>query len=137
MSKSSLYREMIKRLEHAVEERQFFEASWYAYAILEDRLISLIVSSGSSLAPNMMGPKIKLLEARAQTDLALAANFEMVRLNAWKRARNNLMHAMADGTMSIDDIDIHVAMLATEGAELVRIYSAAARRHKKQANRTR
>ncbi|RKS85449.1 hypothetical protein DFR51_3368 [Sphingosinicella microcystinivorans] len=42
MGKFALYRQMIGRLDEAIEGRHFFEASWYVYALLEDRLISLL-----------------------------------------------------------------------------------------------
>ena len=132
---------MIARLDRAIEGGHFFEASWYVYAILEDRLISLWQSSepGSarSRAPRMMGPKIDGLSARAAQDPLLRKNFESIRLIAWKDNRNDLMHAMAEGTLSISVIDNRIEALARYGAELVREYSAAARRQKKHSEKTR
>lgn len=137
MSKFALYRQMIARLDDAVVGGHFFEASWYAYAVLEDRLISLLSSSGGGRNLRMMGPKLAELKGRAASDAALAANFEYARLNAWKDARNDLMHAMAEGAMPMSDIDLRAEALAKEGAALVRIYGAAARRQKRLSGRTR
>jgi hypothetical protein len=123
---------MIRRLDDALAGRHYFEASWYAYALLEDRLISLLKSARSTQSVHMMGPKIGALNRLAQSDAVLAANYERTRLSAWKDDRNNLMHAMAEGSMSIEDIDAKAAALAAEGRELVRLYSAAARRTKKR-----
>ena len=137
MKKYDLYEEMIRRLDVAVQNGHFFEASWYAYAVLEDRLNSMLNSGGFGSPIRMMGPKIKKLDELAETNEVLRANFEKTRLNNWKDARNDLMHAMAEGLMSIDAIDHSVEELAQEGSELVRIYSAAARRQKRHAARTR
>lgn len=132
MAKYDLYEVMIRRLDEAIESNQFFQASWYAYALLEDRLLSLLKSSGSTRSLRMLGPKIGALNKLAQSDAVLSANFESVRLSAWNKVRNDLMHAMAEGSMSIEDIDAQAEALAAEGRELVRLYSAAARRVKKR-----
>ncbi|WP_337827495.1 hypothetical protein [Pseudonocardia sp. TMWB2A] len=137
MRKFALYRQMISRLDDAVAGGHFFEASWYAYAVLEDRLISLLSSTGGGRNLRMMGPKIAELKSRAASDPALAANFEYTRLNAWKDARNDLMHAMAEGSIPMSDIDLCAQALAKEGAALVRIYGAAARRQKRFGGRAR
>lgn len=137
MGKFALYQQMIGRLDEAIAGRHFFEASWYAYALLEDRLISLLKSSGGYSAVKMMGPKIGKLNDRATSDPTLATNFEYTRLNVWKNARNDLMHAMAEGAMPMNDVDIRAKALAEEGAALVRIYAAAARRQKQIVGRTR
>jgi hypothetical protein len=137
MGKFAIYREMIARLEAAITCRYYLEASWYAYALLEDRLISLLESSGGNPGVRMMGPKIGALQTRSASDSSLSFNFEYTRLNAWKNARNDLMHAMAEGSIPIRDIDLRAEALAREGAALVRIYSAAARRQKRNAGRTR
>ena len=78
----------------------------------------------------MMGPKLKELKHRAKSDELLKVNFEHDRLNTWKEARNNLMHAMADAAMSIEQIDAQAEQLSLEGEELVRVFSAACRRLK-------
>lgn len=137
MSKSSLYREMIKRLEHAIKERQFFEASWYAYSLLEDRLISLIKSGGGVPGRPMMGKKIEALDKMVKAGTVEARNFESTKLRAWADDRNKLMHAMAEGKMTIDDVDAMVEKLANDGSALVRMYAAAAMRQKRIFNRTR
>ncbi len=137
MSKQALYSAFIKRMAAAHEARQYFESSWYAYTVLEDRLRSLLRSTGGEGVGGpgkpirMMGPKLKELKYRAKKDELLKANFEHDRLNAWKEDRNNLMHAMADASMTLAQIDQGAERLSIEGAELVRVFSAACRRVKK------
>ncbi|PZT43424.1 hypothetical protein A7X92_14345 [Stenotrophomonas maltophilia] len=83
----------------------------------------------------MMGRKIKELNRRAEKDKLLKENFEHDKLNAWKDSRNNLMHAMGDATMTIDEIDASAKKLAEDGQELVREYAAACRRLKKHRDK--
>src|SRR5581483_5803626 len=136
MAKESLYRTFVARMEASLAAQMYLEASWYAYAVLEDRLVSLLRNSGGLAgAVRMMGPKLKELSRRAKYDALLAANFEENRLDAWREARNELMHAMADATMSIAEIDAGARDLAIEGAALVREYAAACRRLKKHRNK--
>lgn len=137
MPKQTLYSAFIKRMNSAYQTGQYFEASWYAYSVLEDRLRSLLRHSGGEFIGGkkkpiqMMGPKLTLLKKRANTDSLLKANFEYDRLKKWKDDRNNLMHAMADASMTIEQIDEAAKTLAEQGAVLVRDYSAACRRLKK------
>lgn len=140
MPKQALYKAFIARMNEAYDSSMYLEASWYVYAVLEDRLISLLRNSGgigennggSSGKPiRMMGPKLKELSRRAKKDELLKANFEHDNLNTWKESRNNLMHAMGDATMPIADIDTAAKKLAEDGMALVREYAAACRRLKK------
>jgi hypothetical protein len=126
------------------DSSMYLEASWYAYAVLEDRLVSLLKNSGGIGEKNggaggkpirMMGPKLKELTRRAKKDKLLKENFEHDKLNDWKESRNNLMHAMGDATLTISDIDIAAKQLAKDGRELVREYASAARRLKKHRDK--
>lgn len=141
MSKQALYEAFITRLETAIADTKYFEASWYAYAVLEDRLMSMMRNSGGAgrggggKPIHMMGPKLTELTFRAKTDPLLKANFEFTRLKKWTNERNNLMHAMADSSMALAEIDAGAKALAEEGAALVREYSAACRRLKRHRAR--
>lgn len=42
MSKTVLYEDLLKRMDLAIEQQFFLEASWIQYAIVEDRLNSVI-----------------------------------------------------------------------------------------------
>lgn len=143
MAKRTLYKTFIRRMNDAYQKNMYLEASWYAYAVLEDRLVSLLNNSGGIGKTNggaggkpirMMGPKLKELSRRAKKDKLLKANFENDRLNTWKESRNNLMHAMGDASMSIKAIDDAAKTLAEEGIQLVREYASACMRLKKHRN---
>lgn len=136
MAKHELYRALIERMDAALSNRCFFEASWYAYAILEDRLISLVQSSTppgtTERTPRGMEKKMRILRDRTLANSSLSAFFKDVELDAWRKRRNQLMHAMAEGTLTIADVDAQGESLAEEGARLVRVYAAAAMRLKKR-----
>ena len=140
MGKRSLYENFIERIDRHVASGNFFEASWYVYAVLEDRLISMLQNSGGSTQSNgnpirMLGPKLSILKTRAASDALLDANFPHDAIFDWKERRNDLMHAMAEGSMDIDQIDEAAKSLANEGQELVRTVSAGAMRLKKHRSK--
>lgn len=136
MTKQALYKTLIERMDASTKSNNYFESSWYAYTILEDRLRSMLRNSGGENFGNgkmirMLGPKIEELTKRAASDPLLKANFEKSMLTKWKKDRNDLMHQMADGSLTIEQIDESVKSLAERGAHLARLYSASSRRLKK------
>lgn len=144
MPKQALYKTFMSRMDAAYKASMYLEATWYAYAVLEDRLVSLLRNSGGVGENNggangkpirMMGPKLKELSRRAKNDKLLNENFEHDKLNDWKESRNNLMHAMGDATMPIADIDAAAKKLAEGGQILVREYASACRRLKKHRDK--
>lgn len=140
MEKRSLYESFIERIDRHVSSGSFFEASWYVYAVLEDRMISMLQNSGGATQSNgnpirMLGRKLSTLKTRAECDALLDANFPHDAIFDWKERRNNLMHAMAEGSLNIDQIDEYAKSLAEEGQELVRKVSACAMRLKKHRNK--
>jgi hypothetical protein len=131
-------------MDAAYNASMYLEASWYAYSVLEDRLLSLLRSSGGvgeksngagGKPIRMMGPKLKELSRRAKKDKLLKENFEHDKLDTWKASRNTLIHAMADATMPIEDIDAFAKKLAEDGRALVREYASACRRLKKHRDK--
>jgi hypothetical protein len=68
MPKEALYKTLISRMESASDAGMYPEASWYSYAALEDRLVSLPKNSGgvgekaggaNGKPIKMTGPKLK------------------------------------------------------------------------------
>jgi hypothetical protein len=139
-SKRSLYEDFIGRIDTSIASGHFFEASWYIYAALEDRLISMLQQTGGATFASgkkitMLGPKIGELDARQSSDQLLAANFPKARIQAWGKRRNDLMHGMADGSLAIEQIDADARSLATDGRALLRDVAAAAMRLKKHRSK--
>lgn len=83
----------------------------------------------------MMGPKLRELKERCPNDPLLSGEFTKElqdRLDSWKDERNELMHAMADASVPIEEIDRSAEALAKTGAKLVRDYCSLCRRIKKR-----
>lgn len=138
MPKASLYKSYIERLELAGDEKQFLQASWYVYAILEDRLISMLESSGGVPLDKkgnpikMLGTKLGELKRRAKSDAPLRANLDDRAISSWAKKRNTLMHRMADGSLTLSQVDVMAEEVAKDGAQIARDVCAAAMRLKKR-----
>lgn len=138
--KQSHYESLLKRMAKAHDEEHYFEASWYAYAILEDRLRSALRSSGGDTYANhrpirTLGRKMQIIRDRKANDTVLAAMLTdalMDRIYNWKESRNDLMHAMADGSKSLKEVDKEIYLLSGQSSKLIRDVAAACRRLKKR-----
>jgi hypothetical protein len=124
----------------AAQEQEFYlESCWFAYTVLEDRLLSALKQSGGSNYANnrpirMLGKKMQEIRQRKLNDPLLAAYFDdslMDKIHQWKEARNDLTHAMADGTKTMVEVDKAAYLLSTSGAKLVNEVCSAAIRLKK------
>jgi len=126
------------QIDRAIESEFYLEATWIAYAILEDRLVSALKESGGGPPIRMLGPKLGEIKSRQTTSLNMRKAFfgDMLdRLGSWKDRRNDLMHALADERIDVQAIDVEAKSVALEGKELAREFSAACRRFKKLNNR--
>lgn len=135
--KHGLYQTFMDRMDAAKTSGSNLEASWYAYAVIEDRLRSLLRSTGGDLRPNgtpfkMLGPKLAELRDRAPRFPEIDKQLDFGALTAWKNDRNDLTHAMAEGSMPIEEIDRMARDLAVKGSALARELAALARRAKKR-----
>lgn len=139
-NKYSIYEAFIGRLEDDYRKGYYFQSAWLEFALLEDRLNSILSNSGGKLQPKAtMGPKIKELKKRSETNRLLYEYFEkglmLDRIETWKEVRNRFMHNMANGTMTVAEIDAEIKALANEGAVLVRDFASIARRVKKYSHK--
>lgn len=137
VDKKYKYQTLILRIDQAIEDEFFLEATWIAYAILEDRLVSVLRESGADPTIRMLGPKLIAVQSKTQQSINMRKAFfgDMLdRLKAWKDKRNDLMHALADERQDIPDIDQAAQSVAIEGRDLAREFAAACRRFKKINN---
>ena len=133
------------RMSKAITANYYLEASWYAYAVLEDRLIAILSASGGAHEKNKpsrimrnFGRKLDVIDQRRIRDSLLAVYFSdslMTGLRNWKNERNDLMHAMADASVPLTDIDRLAHLLAIDGRNHVKEVCRATRLLKR--NRTR
>ena len=126
--KKKHYEELMVRMTKAIAAEFYLEAGWYASAIIEDRLVAVLKRSGGALDSKnkpirMLGPKLNLIRERRKTDALVRVYFPDEILNAidkWKNERNDLMHAMADASIPLPELDKTAYLLATQGQVLVK-----------------
>jgi hypothetical protein len=85
----------------------------------------------------MMGAKLNELKKRAIGNKLLNINFDYNEIVAWKDRRNDLIHAMANASMPLSNIDKNAMLLAKDGTDLVRKICAATTRVKKHRSKVR
>jgi len=126
-------------MNEAHKEKFYLESCWFAYTVLEDRLLSALRQSGGDCYANhrpirMLGKKMQELRQRKRSDQLLAAYFNdalMDRIHQWKEDRNDLTHAMADGTKPMPEVDKAAYLLSINAKKLVKDVCSAARLLKK------
>jgi hypothetical protein len=82
VSKIKSYQQLLNRLEEAIDAGFFLEASWIAYAVIEDRVCSALLKTeglpqdknGKSL--QMLGSKLEVLAKRMHEDPILRSCLE-------------------------------------------------------------
>jgi hypothetical protein len=129
------YELLMSRMDAAYAANFYLEASWFAYTILEDRLVSALRQSGGANYANhkpikMLGKKMQEIELRKKKDSLLAVYFDktlMDRIHKWKEERNDLTHAMADGVKTMAQVDKMAYLLSQNAKALVKDVAAAAR----------
>jgi hypothetical protein len=126
--KKKHYEEMMVRMTKAIEAGFYLEAIWYAYAILEDRMIAILHRSGGAHDKKKklfqyFGHKLNIINNRRKQDSLLRVYFpdaSIAALTSWKDKRNDLMHAMANAAIPLTDIDKQAHLLAQDGKTLVK-----------------
>ena len=133
--KNYKYSELLSRMDEAIEHEFYLEASWITYAILEDRLLSILKESGGGHDKiKMLGPKLGEVNKRMLNTLNMRKAFYgelLPDLDRWKDKRNMLMHTMASEAKTAAELDDDSKQLAMEGRCIARELCAACRRYKK------
>ena len=142
-AKRELYSTLLKRMKESHDAKYYFEAGWYAYAIVEDRISAALRQTGGDRTAKgkeikMLGPKLDLLRKRSKTDAVLAATVTdemMTRIGVWKNTRNDLMHKIATGTISVKEMDASRITSSTDAEPIVRDLCNSVMRLAKQKRR--
>ena len=124
MQKYSNYKEQMGRLKKAIANAFYLEAIFIEYAILEDRLESILRHSGKwNPKPNQhisIEKKISNVEKLAEEKRGLARKYFdenlFADLKAWKTERNQLIHALMKQLLHTEDLK----NLADSGYALVK-----------------
>ncbi len=121
-------------MDQALNDGFFLEASWIAYAIIEDRILSALAKTGGVPMRNgqplrMLGPKLDALVGRQPNDSALTAamlNGQVLdTVRAWKDKRNPLMHSLAEECKPFVEHNADARIVAAEGSRAARDLCAA------------
>lgn len=134
--KESLYTLFFSRMNHANKIGYYFETIWIAYAMIEDRLNSVLDKTGGNV-DRMISKKIEILQRRK--NIYVRAQFPekfIGRISRWVDQRNILAHEMANSHKSWAYLDKKAALLALEAPGLVNEISGAVNRVKKQLKKT-
>lgn len=156
---SSIYAQLLDRQKAAHEAGFYYEACWFAYAILEDRTRSIVKNTGDGTGfGSDISTKVKLIIERLEADKAKVVKGKAIKdkrsgkkikapkwpiahttnrtlfliVKRWTLKRNDLAHGLASGKISLCDSDRASERLSLVGLRLVRDVCAAARRVKKQ-----
>lgn len=124
MQKYANYKEQMGRLKKALSHQFYLEALFIEYAILEDRLESVLRHSGKwNPKPDQhisIDRKITLVAKLAEEKKGLAKRYFAVELTEslkmWKEDRNRLIHALMKQSLHTEDL----RKLSENGAELVK-----------------
>ena len=134
-AKGRSYEELLARLDAARKEGFHLEASWIAYAVVEDRIDSALGLTGGIPPKIMLGKKLEHLRNRLSGDAELrkatAAGQVLDEVERWKNSRNPLMHSMAAESLPWEDLEKNAAALSADGRETVRNLCSAIMRLKK------
>jgi hypothetical protein len=145
ISKFKSYQQLLKRLEEAIDAGFFLEASWIAYAVIEDRICSALLKTGglpqdkNGKSLQMLGSKLNILEKRMDEDPILRSCLEkdeiLKRVVCWKNKRNPLMHSMASEAKSWSTFEREAAAVAKEGKDIAWLLANAVSRLRKRKQR--
>ena len=124
MQKYYNYREQMGRLKKALNQKFYLEAIFIEYAIMEDRLESILRHAGKwNPKPGKypsIDSKINKVEKIAEEKKSLANRYFkldfMEDMRTWKETRNKLMHALLKQQLHTEDLQV----CAGEGQELVK-----------------
>lgn len=135
-SKRTTYSEGIAKIDQALREQFYLEASWIEYAMFEDRCDSMLEKSGGKPALNngrhfiSINRKICELRSRGRTHpfLISVTDFDALlqELHDWKERRNPIMHSLVEVPKSWSDINNETKLLAEDGRKLLGRVAAAA-----------
>ena len=127
MQKYYNYREQMTRLKKALNQSFYLEAVFIEYAMMEDRLESILRHAGVWKEPDpnkkLMGLEQKMKKAAkvAEEKKSLAHKYFdedlFARIDAWRQGRNPLTHVLMKLNLHTEDLET----MAMEGYDIVKI----------------
>ena len=134
-AKGAAYQQLLDRASEAMSGAFYLEAGWIIFALLEDRLNSVLRLTGgiptdkNGRPIQMLGKKLRVARERLVTDDAVRKAMRLGRdldqLERWKDRRNDLAHSMANDARSWADLAEEASVLAADGRALAGSISSA------------
>ena len=125
MQKYANYKEQRGRLKRALKEQYYLEAIAIEYAIIEDRIESVLRHSGVYHPDkhNMLNKKLNKLSEMQRNKKSLVRRYfseELIgQIHDWKNERNPMTHALLNLKLHTEDL----ADIAQRGEKLVKTVS--------------
>lgn len=160
--KQNLYERLLERQASAASEGYHYEACWFAYAILENRSRSILANSAdragfggdiSSKLARIRGlledTETKVVSGKPVRDKRTGKKVKKPKYSAvhtvkrtlilvaqrWVKRRNELVHDLASGKLTLDEADKDIERLSKIGLRLAPEFCSAARRIRKRAKK--
>lgn len=158
--KQRLYTELLDRLKLARDNGYHYEACWFAHSIFEDRTRSIVTNSADGAGHSgKISEKLKTILDRFEETIAQVIDGKPVRdkksghkkkkpkwpnlhtferrliedILKWTKDRNDLVHDLASGQLSLTEADALSAQMSELGQNLSKELCTAARHVKKRA----
>ena len=145
ISKFKSYQELLNRIQEAIDSGFYLEATWIAYAVIEDRVCSALEKSGglpkdkNGKPLRMLGLKLEALSHRMNENSSLRKYLEkdeiVDRVIHWKNKRNPLMHSLASEAKSWNTLEQEAKIVALEGKDVAWLLANAVSRFRKYKRR--
>ncbi|MBE6910981.1 MAG: hypothetical protein E7473_00475 [Ruminococcaceae bacterium] len=129
MQKYANYKEQFGRLKKALTNGFYLEAIFIEYAIIEDRIESILRHSGkfNSEKHNMLNKKLSKIKDMQREQRGLINKYISVELieqiSVWKENRNRLIHALMKQLLHTEDLQ----SVALEGQMIAKTISSKTR----------
>lgn len=144
MSKTQLYKDLLARMTKSNAEEFYLESSWIQYAIIEDRLNSVIRHAyperGTELLETLRGMDRKIthitdkIHPKDQDCATTVHKLLLKTITKWKDRRNDLMHEI-ESAGSYTMLQSRTKKLALEGVKHVNDICNRVRKYKEAVSK--
>lgn len=139
MLKYANYKEQHERLSKALKHNFYLEAIFIEYAIIEDRLSSILRYEGNTINSKngfvSIEKKINKVRAISENKTGLAIKYFtpnfLDTIESWKNRRNPLIHALMKQQLTTEEL----LDLATDGQAIVKELSRLSQNYKRAVER--
>lgn len=120
--KHETYKMLMGRLKVAIDKEFWYEAIFLEYAMLEDRLHSVIIHGGETINNRMIDniKKVRKMVEKQRSGIGKYFDGEILNeVNDWRDKRNGLVHSLATKEYDNDQ----VKKVAQDGHDIIKRFS--------------